>query len=413
MKLEVFEIRFDNLRGVYTAGEEVKGTVVLRLRNPMKVRKITLYFEGRAKSHWEVKHNRSKTDYRATETYINETFDLFDTGIGGGDHPAGEHSYNFSLLLGASLPSSFEGRRGYIRYFCKASINRPWKFDEHTKRAFTVIHPLDLNVVPTAGMPVWGEQDETVEGCCCSVGTVQARLTLAKTGYVPGEPIVYTIDVFNKCDSTIERVELDLKQLVTYTGYSNSIFSSGHPKHHTKVDTYSLLQSNNRIKRNSEEHIHRAVCVPALPPSNLEGCGIIDISYFVELKVNVRWTSVTIEREIIIGTVPMSFSGMTPGGVITMQPLAGAAGSPSSPTTPSAPPMEPPPYSEPPPSYEESVFGRVEIRDENDDEHTSGQMGWAPSYPVYHYDAARQHFQIMPAHPADIPSTDPPAYNQI
>jgi hypothetical protein len=62
-------------------------------------------------------------------------------------------------------------------------------------------------------MPVWGEQDESVEGCCWSVGTVQARLTLAKTGYVPGEPIVYTVDVFNKCDFSIDRVELDLKQV--------------------------------------------------------------------------------------------------------------------------------------------------------------------------------------------------------
>ena len=77
-------------------------------------------------------------------------------------------------------------------------------------------------------------------------------------------------------------------QLVTYTGYSNSIFSSGHPKHHTKVDTYALLNYTNRIKRNTEEHIHRAVSVPALPPSSLEGCGIIDISYFVEVFILVK-----------------------------------------------------------------------------------------------------------------------------
>ena len=38
MKLEIFEIRFDVPRGVYTAGDQVKGNVVLRLRNPMKVR---------------------------------------------------------------------------------------------------------------------------------------------------------------------------------------------------------------------------------------------------------------------------------------------------------------------------------------------------------------------------------------
>ena len=62
-------------------------------------------------------------------------------------------------------------------------------------------------------MPVWGEQEEQIEGCCCSAGSVQARLTLAKTGYVPGEPITYTIDIFNKCDNSIERTELELKQV--------------------------------------------------------------------------------------------------------------------------------------------------------------------------------------------------------
>ncbi|PVD21291.1 hypothetical protein C0Q70_19463 [Pomacea canaliculata] len=404
MKLETFEIHFENPRGVFSAGDQVKGHVIVKLRNPMKIRKISLYFEGRSKSHWEVRHGRSKTDYRANETYICETFELYDMGQGGADHPAGDHSYTFCLQLPSTLPSSFEGRRGYVRYFCKASINRPWKFDEHTKRAFTVIHHLDLNVVPTAGMPVWGEQDETIEGICCSSGNVQIRLALNKTGYVPGEPVIYTIDVFNKCDFNIEQVELELKQLVTYTGYSNSIFSSGHPKHHTKLDTFSLFSTTNRIKKNCEEHINRAAPVPALPPSRLEGCGIIDISYFVGLKVHVRWTTVTLEREIVIGTVPMRF--------VPSRESASPARSIA--TAPSAPPMEPPPYSEPPPSYEESVFGRVEIRDENDDEHTSGQMGWAPSYPVYHYDAARQHFQILPAVPAqEVPSGAPPAYNQI
>ena len=85
--------------------------------------------------------------------------------------------------------------------------------------------------------------------------------------------------------------------MVTYTGYSNSLFSSGHPKHHTKVDTYSLLNFSSRIKRNTEEHIHRAVAVPALPPSSLDGCGIIDIAYFVEVVwgfVEVVWSFVEV-----------------------------------------------------------------------------------------------------------------------
>lgn len=68
------------------------------------------------------------------------------------EHPAGFHKYPFFLALQPTLPSSFEGRRGYVRYFCRATIDRPWKFDEHTKRAFTVIHHLDLNFISNAAV---------------------------------------------------------------------------------------------------------------------------------------------------------------------------------------------------------------------------------------------------------------------
>ena len=59
----------------------------------------------------------------------------------------------------------------------------------------------------------------------------------------------------------------------------------------------------------------------------------------VQLKVNVRWTTVSIEREIVIGTIPMHFAGVPPS-------VPAPSGSPISTSAPSAPPLEPPPYSE-------------------------------------------------------------------
>ena len=64
------------------------------------------------------------------------------------EHPAGSHVYPFAFQLQSTVPSSFEGSRGYVRYFCKATIDRPWKFDSHNLRAFTVIHQMDLNLYP-------------------------------------------------------------------------------------------------------------------------------------------------------------------------------------------------------------------------------------------------------------------------
>lgn len=60
-------------------------------------------------------------------------------------HPAGSHNHPFTFQLPRTLPSSFEGAHGYVRYWAKACMDRPWKFNHDTKSAFTVICPLDLN----------------------------------------------------------------------------------------------------------------------------------------------------------------------------------------------------------------------------------------------------------------------------
>ena len=62
-------------------------------------------------------------------------------------------------------------------------------------------------------MPLWGEKETTIEGCCCSSGTLHASLSLNKTGFVPGEPIEYTIEVTNQSDNDVTALELDLKQV--------------------------------------------------------------------------------------------------------------------------------------------------------------------------------------------------------
>lgn len=76
-------------------------------------------------------------------------------GLSGGDEyvlPPGQHTFPFSFVLPPSLPSSFEGGIGYVRYLVKGTIDRPWRFDDDTVRPFTVLSALDLNQQPMAGV---------------------------------------------------------------------------------------------------------------------------------------------------------------------------------------------------------------------------------------------------------------------
>ena len=63
-------------------------------------------------------------------------------------HPAGCYTYPVQFQLPPSLPSSYEGAHGRVRYYARCVIDRPWKFDHQTKNAFTVVSNLDLNAIP-------------------------------------------------------------------------------------------------------------------------------------------------------------------------------------------------------------------------------------------------------------------------
>lgn len=116
---------------------------------------IVIRFSGEANTNWsetkKVRDDQGKEhdeteELTAHETYFENQYYL----LGAKSGPeikleAGEHSYPFSCVLPPTLPSSFEGEFGHVRYTIKVTLDRPWKFDQDTKMAFTVISPLDLN----------------------------------------------------------------------------------------------------------------------------------------------------------------------------------------------------------------------------------------------------------------------------
>ncbi|XP_060596055.1 arrestin domain-containing protein 17-like [Ruditapes philippinarum] len=375
MKPKIFDIKFDNTQGVFNVGTTVTGTVLLGLDQPIKIKGIKIVFIGLAKTKWVVRQGQhKKTCYTGAENYFYKVLNLFEPESDEDrNHPAGNHAYPFSLELTDTLPSSFEGTSGHVRYLCKATIERPWVFDVHVKRAFTVIHHLDLNYFPSAQIPILDQASGDVYNFCCGqAGSVDIHLDVNKSGFVPGEPIKYTIAINNRSSQTVDQVALILNQMTTYTGISDAIFSNQRPKMHTKKQPFYLLYSRDcNFKPNTSKQIEKTIIVPSLPATGLDGCDIIDIKYSLELKVLCNHTSIKITKDLVIGTIPSQVPAVRPTEV-----------------TLSAPPYTNtlPTYEEvfsPPPSYAECVHGRTTIMDSTDDNNTSGDVNWAPAYPYY------------------------------
>ena len=58
----------------------------------------------------------------------------------------GRHAFQFSFRIPPySLPSSFESKYGYVRYWIKARIHRRWRFDEVAKEMLNILSVVDVN----------------------------------------------------------------------------------------------------------------------------------------------------------------------------------------------------------------------------------------------------------------------------
>ena len=115
------------------------------------------------------------------------------------------HSYPFSLPVSESLPSSFEGKHGYVRYLCKATIEKPWKFDHDTKTAFTVLSRLDLNYEPA---------ELRVRRAEFEVQYVSTQPFSSLVGYVWGKGQGYFIEVMVRV-SIMVRVDVRVRVMVS------------------------------------------------------------------------------------------------------------------------------------------------------------------------------------------------------
>ncbi|KAF4523318.1 hypothetical protein B566_EDAN011797 [Ephemera danica] len=256
MGLEKFQIVFDNPYGVYYGGQNISGRILVAINSAKKVR--------------------------------------------GNDQTlqTGEHAFPFNYVLPANIPSSFEGEHGHVRYTVRAVIDRPWKFDHETKMAFSVICPLDLNMDPKLSQPIHCNTEKTFCCFCCASGPLNVTLSLPAGGAVPGETLLPTIEVENTSNVYISQIKLLFVKSVTYRAKAGS----------TKLDEVNISEKQLGYvdPGKSQTWTKEALAIPALPPSNLSNCNIINLNYYVRLilKPSGWHQGVTLSLPVLLGTIP-------------------------------------------------------------------------------------------------------------
>lgn len=194
--------------------------------------------------------------------------------------PAGENVYPFACSLPPNLPSSFEAQWGHVRYTVKATLDRPWKFDQEVKIAFTVVSNFDLNREPRASEPINQESSKTFCCLCCGSQPLKVNVTLPARGYVPGQAMPVRVTVDNKSNVVVETIKLILRKIVTFRATT--------PRPDTKRDKIVVAEvSKGPVTAGDYSDYEQRLEIPPLPPSNLTNCSIIDLEYNLKIEACV------------------------------------------------------------------------------------------------------------------------------
>lgn len=250
----------------------------------------------------------------------------------------GFHKFNFSCVLPFNLPTSFESKYGHIRYQIKVELERPWKLDLKYSFGFTVIKVYDLNYdSPILKTPLKAETTKSFF-LGLSSKSVYFSAEIPTRGFVAGQAVPISITTNNESNIDVKEIKISLKKIIQYNSQT--------PKTKTRerIESTSEIRHSG-VERKSKDNTVVHMTLPAVPPTNITFCSIIQVSYIIQVvaKVGGIHFSPVVRLPVIIGTVPLQLYQQVHPNLLTFNSNEGATGVslvPSAPTvsiTPSSP----------------------------------------------------------------------------
>lgn len=367
MGFERFDIQLDSSVAVFFPGQIVSGKVrIWNATSEKSFKGLFLECSGLAKVFFFIGRGKRRRKRESNEQYfsfrscLTETLESFDV-------PIGQNEYPFWFTLPANIPSSYESNEGNVRYTVCAVLKRSWKTDLKFKTAFTVNTIVDLNLNPEAQVVGKVSKRKTNNGFFCSSGPLSSNIWVEKTGYVPGEDILFCADVDNQTGNKFKASRIQLVETATYR-----------TKLSTKVSERVLHELTHKSFREVDIWDHVVIPVPPVAPSGLPFCTIIDVSYKLKFglcRVGYSKSSLTLELNVIIGNVPLRRNLATLEGTVQ----------PSAPLMPSPLDQSAPPHEDlPPPNYEQAMLQGTFQGDQDPGDYNDGApIDYNPRYATY------------------------------
>lgn len=168
------------------------------------------------------------------EQYFKETIHVFGCSDPLGEKKneelmqleSGIHKFPFSYRLPQSLPSSFEGKFGYIRYTVTAVLDIINDESIVMERPFgVVLADNDFDSHEALKSPFTAELSTTFNHCLfCNSKALFIAANIPQQCYNIGEEVTISVDIVNRSRAVVRDVTIELAQFIIYKRFLVEIF---------------------------------------------------------------------------------------------------------------------------------------------------------------------------------------------
>jgi hypothetical protein len=264
----------------YCPGTAVTGSLLLDVDKPKSYKQILVQLSGRSFVHLRVSlTGLTGGYYTSLEPYFDSVAPLWDSRQSpDGKLPPGQYNWPFSFVIPPSVPSSFEGKLGNIRYMLVGRIVTGALKHNHDVMTLIPVQQLVQITDPRLLQPVRTEVQKTVGWLFSTSQPIIMSVAVPKTGFFIGESFQLQISLEN---GSKRRVSLTatLKEYVTFSASGSS----------RKISRSLYAIRTNRVERQQTEHLDKTIMVPltGVDIVHKSSCRNITVTYCIKVTCHI------------------------------------------------------------------------------------------------------------------------------
>ena len=262
----------------FAPGSIIAGNVLLDLAEGNYKQIVLIKFTGRSYVHYgDVAVTDAETMSASTQQYVNEKQVLWNTQRCHHKLVSGHHKFPFCFKLPLSIPSSFEGSYGNIRYKLTAEASIGPLINGRAEVQVPVLAQRSVSS-PHLLQPVRQEIQKTFFSSSCASRSIALTASLPKTGFCIGESFQLHSSLENGSSHRVQGVTASLVQSITYYRANGKQYSSL---------THLVSVTSQPVGPQATQNWEPVIKIPTKGATILTSCRNIAVNHFLEITCQI------------------------------------------------------------------------------------------------------------------------------